>query len=157
VTDQYGDTAHYWTPAADRLSNPINQDQPTDINTTGNAFDNRFKKWGSVPAGAPLAAPDLPDSFEGCFENWDSVTPRSSVLRALETYKRSVAPDAPASTSVQRPTPGMPALAAIASDPEVLDFARRSSDTAISRGRTSSTSNRTSVGSLARRASWHRY
>ncbi len=64
------------------------------------SFGDRFGKWGSSPAGiASLPVPDRPDSFGNRFGNWgsapagDSGNPRSPVLRALQNYKRSAAPD----------------------------------------------------------------
>jgi hypothetical protein len=63
VTDPYGNTTPYWAPGADRLTNPINQ-----------AFDDRFGKWGSAPSGvSPMAAPDLPGSFNNRFGSFSSV------------------------------------------------------------------------------------
>jgi hypothetical protein len=74
VTDQYGNTTHYWAPGADQLTNPINQDQPGDAGTTRYAFDNRFERWGSVPFGVtPMAAPGFPSSFDNRFGSWSSV------------------------------------------------------------------------------------
>jgi hypothetical protein len=71
-------------------------------------FDERFGKWGSSPPRAvmPLSAGD-PESFDNRFGNWvsapvgESGDTRSPVLRALEKYKRSAAPDAPVPTSAQ--------------------------------------------------------
>lgn len=72
------------------------------------SFDNRFGKWGSVPAGEALspAAGDS-DSFNGRFGNWVSVPvgklgdTRSPVLRALEKYRTSAVSDGPIPTSAQ--------------------------------------------------------
>jgi hypothetical protein len=82
-----------------------------------NSFDNRFGKWGSsLTASRPLTAPDRPDSFSNRFGNWGSVpagdfgNPASPVLRALEKYRRSAAPDGPASTSAQGARPATPTL-----------------------------------------------
>jgi hypothetical protein len=55
------------------------------------SFDNRFGNWGSVPAG-------------------DSGSPRSPVLRALQNYRRSAAPDGSASTSAQGAALATPAF-----------------------------------------------
>jgi hypothetical protein len=64
------------------------------------SFDDRFEKWGSSPARvAPLTPPDGPESFGNRFGNWGFVPAsasrdsRSPVLRALERYRRSAAPD----------------------------------------------------------------
>ena len=71
VTDQYGNTTHYWAPGADHLANPINQDQPSDAGAT---FNDRFEKWGSVPFGVTsMAAPDFPGSFDNRFGSWSFV------------------------------------------------------------------------------------
>jgi hypothetical protein len=77
------------------------------------AFGDRFGRWGFSPSG--IAAPpasDGPASFDHRFETWSTVPAgrlgdtRSPVLRELEKYRRSAAPDGPAPTSVQgMPTP----------------------------------------------------
>jgi hypothetical protein len=73
-----------------------------------NSVDNRFGKWGSSPA------PDRPDSFDNRFGNWGtspaagSGNPGSPVLRALQNYKGSAAPDRP--TSAQGASPETPAF-----------------------------------------------
>jgi hypothetical protein len=81
------------------------------------SFDDRFTKWGSSPVSiAPPTAPDLPNSFDNRFGNWGSApagnfgTPRSPVLRALENYKRSAVPDAPAPSPVQGAVRAIPAF-----------------------------------------------
>jgi hypothetical protein len=76
-------------------------------------FDNRFGRWGSSPAGAAATpAPDGSDAFGNRFGNWGTAPARgwgdarSPVLRELEKYRRSSAPDGPASTAVHgAPTP----------------------------------------------------
>jgi hypothetical protein len=70
-------------------------------------FDNRFGKWGSIPAGTgPLRPPDRSESFDKRSGNWGSVPASlsgdtsSPVLRALE-HLRSAAPGGVVSTSAQ--------------------------------------------------------
>jgi hypothetical protein len=68
-----------------------------------------------VPINA-FPSPDRPDSFDNRFGDWGSApaagsgNPRSPVLRALQNYKRSAAPDGPASTSAQGAPPATPAF-----------------------------------------------
>jgi hypothetical protein len=80
------------------------------------AFGDRYGKWGSVPIGvAQPPAPDRPGSFDNRFGNWGSVPASASgdsgspVLRALEKYRRSAAPDGPAPISAQGALPATPA------------------------------------------------
>jgi hypothetical protein len=80
------------------------------------SFDNRFGKWDSVPTGVTQpSASDRPESFDDRFRNWGSVPAGASgdsgspVLRALEQYRRSAAPDGPASTSTRGALPATPA------------------------------------------------
>jgi hypothetical protein len=79
-------------------------------------FENRFGNRGSSPARvAPPTAPDRPESFDPRFGSWGSVPASASgdsslpVLRALEKYGRSAAPDGPAPTSAQGIPAAMPA------------------------------------------------
>jgi hypothetical protein len=81
------------------------------------SFGDRYRKWGSSPAGVtPLTAPDRPDTFTNRFGNWgsapvrDSGNPRSPVLRWLQDYKRSEAPDGSSSASAQGAPPATAAL-----------------------------------------------
>ncbi len=114
VADQYGNTTHYWTPGADRLTNPIKQDRLSNaVNTARDAFDNRFGKWGSSPEGvAEPPVSDRPQSFDNRFGNWGSVPASASgdvgspVLRALQKYRRSATSDRTVPPSVQG---GLPA------------------------------------------------
>ncbi len=87
------------------------------INPAGEALDSRFRKWGSSPAAIPSqSASDLPGSFNTRYGNWgsapadDSDNPRSPVLRALEKYRRSMAPDGSASSSAQSASSSTPAF-----------------------------------------------
>ena len=66
-------------------------------------FSDRFGNWGSAPTSiAPSAALDRPESFDNRFGNWGTApagrfgNTRSPVLRALEKYGGSVAPDSSA-------------------------------------------------------------
>ncbi|QWG14808.1 hypothetical protein KMZ29_09210 [Bradyrhizobium sediminis] len=76
-------------------------------------FDNRFGWWGSSPAGAAITpAPDGSDAFGNRFGNWGTAPAgglgdaRSPVLRELEKYRKSSAPDGSAPTAVHgAPTP----------------------------------------------------
>ncbi|MFH1343577.1 MAG: polymorphic toxin type 44 domain-containing protein [Pseudomonadota bacterium] len=72
------------------------------------AFGDRFGRWGFSPAG--IEAPpisDGPASFNHRFGAWSTVPAgglgdsRSPVLRELEKYRRSLAPDEPVPSSVQ--------------------------------------------------------
>jgi hypothetical protein len=90
---------------------------PPVISASPNPFDDRFTKWGSVPASAaPPAAPDRPESFDNRFGNWGSAPAggfgdtSSPVLRALERNRRSAAPDGSAPTPVQAASLAMPAF-----------------------------------------------
>ncbi|MES2192943.1 MAG: hypothetical protein V4517_00885 [Pseudomonadota bacterium] len=85
------------------------------------SFDDRFGGWGSAPVADPPDSfndrfrgrgSDPRDSFNERFGNWGSVPvagsvdTRSPVLRELERYRRSEAPDGQAPTSVRgMPTP----------------------------------------------------
>src|SRR5438445_671133 len=123
-----GETRSFNVPGFEKpLANPINTGTPT--------FDDRFGKWASSPT------PDRPVSFEKRLGNWRAspagstplATPaesfddrfgiwgfapaggfgdtRSPVLRALQNYKRSAAPDGPVSTAAQgapRAAPNLP-------------------------------------------------
>jgi len=87
------------------------------INLTRDAFDGRFGKWGSSSASiAPQSAPDLPDSFNNRFGNWGSVPagdsdiPRSPVLRELQKYRRSMAPNGSVPSSAQSASSATPAF-----------------------------------------------
>jgi hypothetical protein len=81
------------------------------------SFDKRFGEWASSPAGPalPSAAGD-PDSLHDRFGNWGSVPTasavdtRSPVLRALEKYRTSAAPDGPVPTSAQGSLTATPAF-----------------------------------------------
>jgi len=79
------------------------------------SFDSRFGNWSSSPAsGTPPATPA--ESFDNRFGNWGSAPAGgfddtdSPVLRALEKYRRSAAPDGPVSTSAQGAPPTPPNL-----------------------------------------------
>jgi hypothetical protein len=90
-------------------------DLPSDRQAS---FGDRFGKWGSIPTGvAQPPAPGGSDSFSNHFGNWGSAPAggfgdsRSPVLRALQSYKRSAAPDGPVSPLAQGvapPTPNLP-------------------------------------------------
>jgi hypothetical protein len=95
------------------LTTPLSPAAPRE---KSGAFENRFGKWGSVPTGdAQSSAPDRPGSFDDRFGNWSSVPASASgdggspVLRALENYRRSAAPDGSAPTSAQGALPATPA------------------------------------------------
>jgi hypothetical protein len=67
---------------------------------------DRYGKWGSSPARiSPLLPSDRPESFDNRFGNWgsapagDASNGNSAFLRALERYRRSAAPDGPASVA----------------------------------------------------------
>src|SRR5882724_2832331 len=120
-----GETRSFNVPGFKKpLANPINTATPMPfplgapgapiVPTNGfpasdrpDSFDDRFGEWGSSPA------PDRPVSFDNRFGNWGAAPAgsfgdtRSPVLRALQNYKRSAAPDGSVPTSTQ----GAPAAA----------------------------------------------
>ncbi len=108
-----GELLEYFAPGLNEpLRAPIGpRREPGDV--ARGWFDDRFGKWGSSPAGAAIPPGD-PDSFNGRFGNWVSVPvgklgdAQSPVLRALEKYRTSAAPDGSVLTSV----PGLPAALA---------------------------------------------
>jgi hypothetical protein len=110
-----GELLEFFAPGLNEpLSAPIGpRREPGEV--ASRSFDNRFGKWASSPAGTavPPGSGD-PESLNGRFGNWASVPvgelgdTRSPVLRALEKYGTSAAPDGPVSTSAQ----GLPATSA---------------------------------------------
>jgi hypothetical protein len=79
-------------------------------------FNNRFGKWASSPGRVVSQSPlGLSDSFGDRFGNWvstpaDDFDNSSPVLRALENYRRSMAPGGSTLTSAQGETPPIPAF-----------------------------------------------
>jgi hypothetical protein len=107
------------TGALSMLGTPPKAAPPVNSGT----FENRFGNWGSSPANiAPLIAPDRSQSFDPHFGSWGSVPADapgdsgSPVLRALEKYRRSAAPDGPAPTSAQGIPAAIPASQAGVAD-----------------------------------------
>jgi hypothetical protein len=113
-----GETRSFNVPGFEKpLANPINIGTPTFDDRFGQwassptpdrpvSFEKRFGNWRVSPAGStPLATPT--ESFDDRFGNWGSAPAggfgdtRSPVLRALQNYKRSAAPDGPVSTAAQ--------------------------------------------------------
>jgi hypothetical protein len=98
-------------------TSPASPALPVAPSDDRSSFGDRFGRWGSSPAGiAPLPPSDRPESFDNRFGSWGSVPTggfgetRSPVLRALEKYRRSAAPDGAVSTSAQAAPQATPAL-----------------------------------------------
>jgi len=123
-----GETRSFNVPGFEKpLANPINTGTPTFDDRFGKwassptpdrpvSFEKRLGNWRASPAGStPLATPT--ESFDDRFGNWGFAPAggfgdtRSPVLRALQNYKRSAAPDGPVSTAAQgapRAAPNLP-------------------------------------------------
>jgi hypothetical protein len=112
-----GELLDFFAPGLNEpLKSPIGLNREA-VDVPRDSFDKRIGKWGSVPASiARLPPSDGPESFDARFGNWASVPAgasddtRSPVLRALQKYRRSAAPDGSASTSAQGALPATPRL-----------------------------------------------
>jgi hypothetical protein len=119
-----GETRSFEVPGFEKsLANPINTETPMPFPLSAPAaqsvppnevrppdrsdsFASRYGNWASSSAGIPPLFPsDRPESLDNRFGNWGSIPAGSfgdagsPLLRALQKYKRSAAPDGPSSVA----------------------------------------------------------
>jgi hypothetical protein len=121
--DRFGNAPGVASSPAARLASP-HEAGPSDRSEFP---DDRFGKWASAPPPiAPPATVGRPEPFDNRYGNWGSVPAGSfgdadsALLRALEKYGNSAAPDGPASAPAA-PTPSPAPSSADNSSPYLFD------------------------------------